>query len=159
TTIHGSKGLAFPVVVLVDTNAGPRPASEGLGIGRSEGRPAFVMKHFGAAFDGFAASRSVPIANPVFAAFQSEAWAREQAERRRLAYVAVTRAARVLAIVGSAERARAGTTFASLVAGLEAGALPIGTTIAARDLLGLTAGPVRPASIAPPALETSEPSA
>lgn len=83
-TIHGSKGLAFPTVILADAEAVERPQSAPVGIlRRSAKAPLLVVRHAGE--DG-------PIVTATQTALGEDATARAHAERQRLSYVALTRA-------------------------------------------------------------------
>jgi ATP-dependent helicase/nuclease subunit A len=122
TTIHASKGLDFPVVVLVDLNAAPRGDHGALGFLSPDGAgpPTLVLRHY--------APRGgtrvlAPLLTSTLRAAQADARAREHAERRRLTYVAVTRARRVLVLVGAAGTPRAGSALRSIANGLEQGDL------------------------------------
>jgi ATP-dependent helicase/nuclease subunit A len=150
TTIHASKGLDFPIVVLVDLNAEPRESAGGLGVLTDDGgAPRLVARHLAPR-----ASSSVPldpqgplfpITTPLLRAAQADARAREQAERRRLTYVAITRPRDTLVLIGSTQLPRPGSAFQSLTAALADPriAATITTTRAAADLLA-AARPVLP---------------
>src|SRR5262249_41286522 len=89
TTIPATKGLDFPVVVLVDLNAEPRGDPGGLGFVTDGTRAVLSMRHYAPR----AGSRVLaPVATSTLRAAQAEVRAREHAERRRLTYVALTRA-------------------------------------------------------------------
>ena len=150
TTIHASKGLDFPVVVLVDLNAEPRADAGGLGFLAGEGRaPTLVARHHapraarGALLDH--PGPLFPITTPLLREAQAEARAREQAERRRLTYVAITRPRDTLVLIGSTQAARPGSAFQSLTAALDDPriAATITATRAASELLA-SARPVPP---------------
>ena len=99
-TIHGSKGLAFPTVILADAEAVERPQSAPVGIlRRSQNRPLLVVRHAGE--DG-------PIITDTQTELSEDATARAHAERQRLSYVALTRAQHELVIALPA-RAGAGS--------------------------------------------------
>jgi len=118
TTIHASKGLDFPVVVLVDLNAAPLAATSGLGhLPESAERAAtLVVRHVGRRLEAepFEDAEAVPLTTPTLREARLEARAREHAERRRLTYVAMTRARSSLVLVGSAVRPRAGSAWAAI---------------------------------------------
>ena len=99
-TIHGSKGLAFPTVILADTEAVERPQSAPVGIlRRSKLAPLLVVRHAGE--DG-------PIITDTQLELSEDATARAHAERQRLSYVALTRAEHELVLALPA-RAGAGS--------------------------------------------------
>lgn len=89
-TIHGSKGLAFPTVILADADATelPQPAPVGI-LRRSGEKPLLVVRYAGE--DG-------PVVTDVQGELFEDAKARAQAERQRLSYVALTRARHELVI-------------------------------------------------------------
>ncbi len=156
TTIHASKGLDFPVVVLVDLEAEPggEPASLGFFHDESSDAASFVMRHH-AARPGArrrVASTPIVVVSRALEVAQAEARAREAAERRRLTYVAITRARSKLVLVGAASQAkpRAGSAWRALASALDQGALEgLATTARARDLLAAAASvPPRPADVA-----------
>ncbi|MEP7126849.1 MAG: 3'-5' exonuclease, partial [Byssovorax sp.] len=160
TTIHASKGLDFPIVILVDLNAEPRADAAGLAVLTSpRGAPELVARHLAPR----AATRSrldferdrdldpsgplFPIPTPLLRAAQADARAREQAERRRLTYVAITRPRDTLVLIGSTQAPRPGSAFQSLTTALADPriAATITTTRAAVDLLA-AARPALPRS-------------
>ena len=99
-TIHGSKGLAFPTVILADAEAVERPQSAPVGIlRRAQRAPLLVVRHAGE--DG-------PIITDTQTELSEDATARAHAERQRLSYVALTRAQHELVLVLPA-RASAGS--------------------------------------------------
>jgi ATP-dependent helicase/nuclease subunit A len=99
-TIHGSKGLAFPTVILADAEAVERPQSAPVGIlRRAERAPLLVVRHAGE--DG-------PIITDTQTELSDDATARAHAERQRLSYVALTRAQHELVLALPA-RASAGS--------------------------------------------------
>ncbi len=150
TTIHASKGLDFPIVVLVDLNAEPRADTGGLGFLAGEGRaPTLVARHHAPRAAPSALldhpGPLFPITTPLLREAQAEARAREQAERRRLTYVAITRPRDTLVLIGSTQAARPGSAFQSLTAALDDPriAATITATRAASELLA-SARPVPP---------------
>ena len=111
-TMHASKGLEFRAVVLVDLGAAVRPMPLSLGLTPARGTypPRLVLRHVrpegGALF------------TPEAADFRLEAIARETAERRRLTYVAMTRAKERLFLLlpPQAPNGSAAATLRSLIA-------------------------------------------
>jgi ATP-dependent helicase/nuclease subunit A len=85
-TIHASKGLEFRAVVLLDTGAPVRaiPLSLALLPGRAGRAPGLALRHVH--------ERGGSLFTPEAALLGKENLARELAERRRLTYVAMTRA-------------------------------------------------------------------
>jgi ATP-dependent helicase/nuclease subunit A len=89
-TIHGSKGLAFPTVILADAEAAERADHAPVGIlRRPRNKPLLVVRHAGE--DG-------PIITDTQTQLSEDAAARAHAERQRLSYVALTRAQHELVI-------------------------------------------------------------
>src|SRR4029079_2429198 len=91
TTIHASKGLDFPVVILLDLNAQPRGDHGGLGFIAESARaaPTLVVRHYAprpkvaespAALLLEPTTTLAPIVTGVLRTAQAEARAREQAE-------------------------------------------------------------------------------
>lgn len=99
-TIHGSKGLAFPTVILGDAEAVERAATGPIGLlRRATGKPLLVLRHAGE--DG-------PIVTDAQNELTQDGSARASAERQRLSYVALTRAQHELVLALPA-RAGAGS--------------------------------------------------
>lgn len=147
-TIHASKGLDFPVVVLLDLNAEPRADHGALGFVTADPKdpaPTLVVRHY-APRGGSRALASLH--TTTLKAAQADARAREQAERRRLTYVAMTRAARTLALIGAASPPRPASALRSLADGLTEGDLAGTITVEpAADLLA-RAEPAPPRALA-----------
>ncbi|WP_437930734.1 UvrD-helicase domain-containing protein [Sorangium sp. So ce291] len=130
TTIHASKGLDFPAVVLLDLNAEPRADQPGLSYIPAAGdrTAALLVRHharrvdrpsrLGAPEDAAMSAHGplLPISTPALQAARAEVRARERAERQRLTYVAITRARRELVLVGAAARPRSGSAWLTLTA-------------------------------------------
>ena len=145
TTIHASKGLQFPVVVLVDLNAEPRADHGAIGfvsLDPAAAAPTLAVRHYAPRGKDRALHA---LTTSMLKAAQSDARAREHAERRRLTYVALTRAVHTLALIGSASPPRPGSALRSLLAGVEEGDLVdvVGEIAPARALLA-EAEPVAP---------------
>ncbi|MFZ5894034.1 MAG: UvrD-helicase domain-containing protein [Myxococcota bacterium] len=105
-TIHGSKGLSFPITVLVDLHATEPARSLPYALLRSDREaPTLTLRHRGA--EG-------AIASPALARLNEDAQARALSERQRLSYVALTRAERELVLVMPADPARPGSLGRSL---------------------------------------------
>lgn len=133
TTIHASKGLDFPAVVLLDLNAEPRADQPGLGYvpAARDRAAALLVRHHarrvdrpsraGSLHDADASAHgpSWPISTPALQAARAEVRARERAERQRLTYVAITRARRELVLVGAAAKPRSGSAWLTLAANAE----------------------------------------
>jgi ATP-dependent helicase/nuclease subunit A len=105
-TIHGSKGLAFPTVILADADAVEASAPPPIALLRREqGAPLFVLRHV--ADDG-------PIVTDSQNQHSADQRARAYAERQRLSYVALTRARREL-VIALPVSARANTLAKTLL--------------------------------------------
>lgn len=104
-TIHGSKGLAFPTVILGDPEAVERPPTAPVGIlRRPRSAPLLVVRHTGE--DG-------PIITDTQTELTEDTSARAHAERQRLSYVALTRAQHEL-VVALPVQARPGSLAKTL---------------------------------------------
>jgi ATP-dependent helicase/nuclease subunit A len=112
STIHLSKGLEFPVVILANLSRGGKKPPEGLRVDRVRGLSAVIFP----GFRTYSAFRQVPRG---VTATTFERWEREKqdAEERRLLYVAATRARDRLFLVEGA-RGRGSVLKESLHAGL-----------------------------------------
>ncbi len=139
TTIHASKGLDFDAVVLLDLDASTALRAPGLGLGRVGPRLRLLVRH-----RGTGGSR---IASPVFSEVEEEMRAREQAERRRLSYVGLTRARDRLVLVmpveGEERKPKSGSLHATLGTLGEALLPLVARTLDAATLLETASGPDR----------------
>jgi ATP-dependent helicase/nuclease subunit A len=112
TTIHASKGLDFEAVIVVDLGARPKPDHAPLGLLRGRGAaPRLVALHrnrLGANLDNPERDRAKKLARE-----------RAAAERRRITYVALTRAKSTLVLVGAPGRASNESARSTLDANLE----------------------------------------
>jgi ATP-dependent helicase/nuclease subunit A len=110
-TVHGAKGLEAPVVILPDTMAkrggGGRPVL--LPAGQGGNAPPLMLWAAGKGED-----------DPITAAARAGAEARDADERKRLLYVALTRAEDWLILCGAGrESSKPGTWYEALAAGME----------------------------------------
>lgn len=145
-TIHGSKGLAFPTVILGDAEAVERPQAPPVGIlRRAQNKPLLVVRHAGE--DG-------PIVTDTQTELADDAAARAHAERQRLSYVALTRAQHEL-VIALPSKARSGSLAKTVLDLHQEGAfaaLPALQELQVSQLLEsakLAAGAARPGSDPP----------
>lgn len=112
-TIHGSKGLDFPATIVVDLGVREHAAHPAIRFvtmpGETEAR--VVAYHRG--------DRGSIVENPARKHANQLATTHSAAERARITYVALTRARRVLCLIGSARPPRSGTMLGTLSARLE----------------------------------------
>ncbi len=103
STIHGAKGLDFPATVVVDLAARERPAYPPLRFTTlpGEDKPRLVADHKG--------ERGARLENPAKRHASRVAAARALHERSRISYVGLTRARKVLCLVGSSRPAPKGS--------------------------------------------------
>ena len=127
-TIHGSKGLAFPTTIVLDTGSWERPSSAPIGLLRGEHETSLVIRHV---------TDAGSLATPLSRRASEDSLARARAERQRLSYVALTRARQHLAIVLPAGKLRADSLAASIVdASARLDEIPGLTRVAAHRLFG-----------------------
>lgn len=109
-TVHRSKGLEFPIVIVPDLAA--RPGGQGVGMIRE--LPSDPSQPLGVWLKALADETRGEF-TPDFAAWQSglDAEERAQAEERRILYVAWTRAARRLLLVGTVPAEFKGNSWAA----------------------------------------------
>jgi ATP-dependent helicase/nuclease subunit A len=105
-TIHGSKGLAFPTTIVLDTGSCELAKAAPLGILRGEQETTLVIRHM---------TESGTLTTPLIRRATDDAQARARAERQRLSYVALTRARSHLAIILPTGKLRADSLAASVV--------------------------------------------
>lgn len=122
TTIHGSKGLDFEAVIVVDLDAAATGRVGAIGYRKApDGRSAtLVVRHRGAG--------GVRLRSRVLDAATRDAAAQDAAERRRLSYVGITRAKRLLALVEPDGAPVAGSLHHTLRLEMERGA-PLGVRV------------------------------
>ncbi|MEI9939846.1 MAG: UvrD-helicase domain-containing protein [Pseudomonadota bacterium] len=127
-TIHGSKGLAFPTTIVLDTGSWERPNSAPIGLLRGDRETSLVIRHV---------TDAGSLATPLSRRATEDSLARARAERQRLSYVALTRARSHLAIVLPAGKLRADSLAASIVgAGARLDGIAGVTRVAAHSLFG-----------------------
>ncbi len=126
-TIHGSKGLAFPTTIVLDTGSWERPNTAPIGLLRGEHETSLVIRHV---------TEAGTLSTPLIRRAVDDSQARARAERQRLSYVALTRARNHLAIVLPAGKLRADSLAASVVGcGPRLDEIPGVTRVAAHRLL------------------------
>ena len=113
-TVHASKGLDFPIVFVPEIGAGLPRGDKGaarISLGAGDEPNVITVR---AADDG-----GVILEPPSFARAHAITRRRERAERQRLAYVAITRAADELFLVGGRAKEGTGDLGASTLGALE----------------------------------------
>ncbi len=104
-TIHGSKGLAFPTTIVLDTGSCEQANRAPISLLRGERETSLVIRHI---------TETGTLATPLSRRANEDSAARARAERQRLSYVALTRARTHLAIVLPAGKLRADSLAASV---------------------------------------------
>lgn len=104
-TIHGSKGLAFPTTIVLDTGSPEQANRAPIALLRGEHETSLVIRH---------TTDAGTLTTPLLRRANDESAARARAERQRLSYVALTRAREHLAIVMPPGKVRADTLAASV---------------------------------------------
>ncbi len=104
-TIHGSKGLAFPTTILLDTGSCEQPNRAPVSLLRGERETSLVIRHI---------TETGTLFTPLSRRANEDSAARARAERQRLSYVALTRARNHLAIILPAGKLRADSLAASI---------------------------------------------
>lgn len=113
-TVHASKGLDFPIVFVPEVASPPPRSERGVvrvtaGVGTAPSSLSLrIVEPNGLVLDP-----------PSFTAAYALAKRRERAERQRLAYVAITRAARMMFMVGGRAKEGSGDAGATSIAVLE----------------------------------------
>lgn len=142
TTIHASKGLDFEAVVVLDLGARPKPDGSALGILRSPGAaPTLVLSHRG--------RLGASLGNPAREEAKSHARERAAAERRRITYVALTRAKRHLVLVGTPGRPSNDSALSTLESHADGALAGKTERWSAHELLTRALTPGRPRGDAP----------
>jgi ATP-dependent helicase/nuclease subunit A len=142
-TIHGSKGLAFPTVIVLDTGSWERPNSAPIGLLRGDAETSLVIRHM---------TDAGSLATPLSRRATEDSLARARAERQRLSYVALTRARNHLAIVLPAGKLRADSLAASIVgANTRLDEIPGVSRVAAHQLFDEQPFSAAPIDTPPPA--------
>jgi len=139
-TIHGSKGLGFPCVVLAQLEATKRDGNDGPILwGEANGLPTAAFG-FSREREDAAEGKVTPPPPLAYAALKREASARADAEWKRLFYVACTRAQShlvLLEIEGNTKKGSWGAMSAKARAGLEEVRPPTPTDTGADGLVTL----------------------
>ena len=113
-TIHASKGLDFPIVFVPEIGAGLPRSDKGavrLALGAGDEPNGIAVRT--------ADDVGMVLEPPSFARAHATARRRERAERQRLAYVAITRAADAMFLVGGRAKEGTGDLGASTLAAIE----------------------------------------
>jgi ATP-dependent helicase/nuclease subunit A len=113
-TVHASKGLDFPIVFVPEIGAAPPRSEKGaarISLGASDEPNVIAVRA--------ADEAGLVLEPPSFAAAYATTRRRDRAERQRLAYVAVTRAADAMFLVGGRAREGTGDVAASSLGVLE----------------------------------------
>ncbi len=101
TTIHASKGLDFQATIVLDLAASERPNAAALRFTRMNDEARLVLPLRG--------PRGLRLDSAVARAANLEARQKARAERSRISYVAITRARRVLGLIGSTKDRTSGS--------------------------------------------------
>lgn len=113
-TVHASKGLDFPIVFIPEIGASAPRTEKGvarLSLGTGDAQNVLAVR--------VADEASMVLEPPSFARAYAETRRRERAERQRLAYVAVTRAANAMFLVGGRTKEGTGDPGSSTLGTLE----------------------------------------
>ncbi len=145
-TMHASKGLAFRVVILPELRGSPiRTASTTIGVDLRADPPLLATKVLD--------DRGEPMMTPSLQDLGRRERARFRADRRRLMYVAVTRAReRIVFVGGLKSTTRTEPHFGATVAALAAGSGPIELRESACELapMSIIARPPTDIELTPP---------
>ena len=113
-TVHASKGLDFPIVFVPEVGAAPPRSEKGaarISLGASDEPNVIAVRA--------ADEAGLVLEPPSFAGAYATTRRRDRAERQRLAYVAITRAADAMFLVGGRAREGTGDVAASSLGVLE----------------------------------------
>jgi ATP-dependent helicase/nuclease subunit A len=150
-TVHASKGLAFRIVILPELRAAPvRSASTTFGVDLRASQAWLATKVLGD--DG------EPVTTPSFRRLVLGERARARADRRRLMYVAVTRAKERIVFVGGAEASKTTEpSFGGVIPGLATtGAIEVRDVPIEPTLTSVAAAPREVALKPAPVVRTTE---
>jgi ATP-dependent helicase/nuclease subunit A len=140
-TIHGSKGLAFPTTIVLDTGSCEQANRAPISLLRGEREASLVIRHI---------TDTGTLATPLSRRANEDSAARARAERQRLSYVALTRARTHLALVLPAGKVRADSLAASVaIAGTRLDEIPGLRRVSAHSLLSEAAFSATPSDTPP----------
>jgi ATP-dependent helicase/nuclease subunit A len=144
-TIHGAKGLDFPATIVVDLASDGKVTPPPIDFLRVAGEPG------ARAVIDMRGDRHAKLANPTRTAARARGRVRAEAERARITYVAVTRARRVLGLIGSARTTQRKSMHKTLSDHADGALLGLFEVRASSELVGSALGaPTRSAAVEPP---------
>jgi ATP-dependent helicase/nuclease subunit A len=160
TTIHASKGLDYRVVVLVDLNAQPRGDTSGLATIADGDARVLALRHYTPRPDLHRRPMDdddaplLALRTRALRAAHADAKARDVAERKRITYVAATRARDELVLTLPVAKPRSDSAWQSLATAIDASLLKGVVRDEEDDLLAMDLL-ARAESLPPPRTKTS----